>query len=106
MTDEYIQVICNCPNEQVANQIATELVEQRLAACVNILPKIKSVYRWQDKIETDIEIQLLIKTADALYSQLEQQIILHHPYEVPEIIAVPILKGSPGYLQWLKENIK
>lgn len=94
-------IITNCPDEEVANAIALALVEEKLAACVNILPRVHSVYRWQGSVESASEIPLLIKTTAARYAALESRIGELHPYEVPEIIAVPIARGLPAYLNWL-----
>lgn len=97
-------IITNCPDEEVANAIALALVEEKLAACVNILPRVHSVYRWQGSVESASEIPLLIKTTAARYAALESRIGELHPYEVPEIIAVPIARGLPAYLNWLAEE--
>ncbi|MDP2559572.1 divalent-cation tolerance protein CutA [Psychrobium sp. 1_MG-2023] len=102
----YILVKCNCPNEKTAQLIAQQVVELKLAACVNILGEMKSVYYWQGKIEQDIEFQLQIKTHQSLFLALEQKIIELHPYDVAEIIALPIINGNQAYLDWIRENIK
>ena len=100
----YQIVLCNCPNDEVANNIATRLVSDKLAACVNIMPKIKSVYRWQDEVHQDVEIMMLIKTKQALFSQLEKTIEELHPYDVVEVIALSIQQGNELYLNWINEN--
>lgn len=102
----YQLILCTCPDTSVAERIAHQLVEQQLAACVNIIPQIKSIYRWQNAIETAHEQLLLIKTSTHCYAQLEQCVKSLHPYEVPEIIALDISKGLPSYLQWIAESIK
>jgi len=94
-------IITNCPDEEVANAIALALIEEKLAACVNILPRVQSVYRWQGAVESASEIPLLIKTTADRYGALESRIGELHPYDVPEIIAVPITRGLPAYLNWL-----
>ncbi|MFT3759994.1 divalent-cation tolerance protein CutA [Thauera sp.] len=94
-------VLTNLPDTADARALATDLVEQRLAACVNILAPCTSVYRWQDEIETATEVPLLIKTTAARYAELEAAILARHPYELPEIIAVPVKPGLPGYLGWI-----
>ena len=86
---------------QVNTRLAGRLVEERLAACVNILAPCESVYRWQGKIESAQEITLLIKTLRAHYGKVEKTIRQCHPYELPEIIAVPITAGLPAYIEWL-----
>lgn len=97
-------VFCTCPDTSTAQRLAQELVENYLAACVNILPGLTSVYRWQDKIETAQEQLLIIKTQKECYPQLEAWVRERHPYTVPEIIAVDIQQGLPDYLKWIVEN--
>ena len=94
-------VITNCPDEETANRIALAVVEAKLAACVNILPRVQSIYRWQGVVESAAEVPLLIKTTAAAYPALEAAIRESHPYDVPEIIALPITAGLPAYLNWL-----
>ena len=101
---ETLLVLTNCPDEEVANAIALAVVEGRLAACVNILPRAQSIYRWQGRIESATEIPLLIKSTAASYPALEQAIRALHPHEVPEIIALPIKRGLPAYLNWVAEE--
>ena len=98
-------VLCNCPDEAIARQIARLLVDQRLAACVNWLPGVRSVYRWQQNIEEATEVTLLIKTSQARYAAVEQAIQQAHPFAVPEILAVDISNGLPAYLQWLQNSL-
>lgn len=97
-------VYCTCPDAAVADQLAQRAVSAGLAACVNLLPGVTSVYRWQGRICHDREVLLLIKTAETAYPALERLILQHHPYQVPEIIALPIARGYAGYLQWLHEQ--
>ena len=98
---EPLLVITNCPDEECANAIALALVEEKLAACVNLLPRIQSVYRWQGAVESASEIPLLIKSTASRYPALEAAIRARHPYDVPEIIALPITRGLPEYLNWI-----
>lgn len=93
-------VLITCP-PAVADGLATALVEARLAACVNVLPGIQSVYRWQDAVERSAETLLIAKTTPDAYGALEAQVRALHPYELPEIVAVDIAAGLPAYLQWL-----
>lgn len=102
--EETLLVITNCPDEESANAIALTVVEARLAACVNILPRVQSVYRWQGAVESASEIPLLIKATAANYPALEKLIADRHPYDVPEIIALPIAQGLPAYLNWVAEE--
>jgi periplasmic divalent cation tolerance protein len=101
----HLVVLCTCPDRDSAVDLAQTAVNQRLAACVNIVPGIASVYRWQEKIETDEELLLLIKTRSDIYPALEQTIRSRHPYEVPEIIALPIERGLGAYLGWMDDSL-
>jgi len=94
-------VITTLPDAASAEALATTLVEAGLAACANILAPCRSVYRWQGQTERAAEVPLLIKTTAARYAALEAAIRAHHPYELPEIIAVPIGHGLPAYLAWV-----
>lgn len=94
-------VLCNTPDLETASRIARKLVEERLAACVNILPAVSSVYRWQGKIEEATEVPLLAKTTQQVYPRLERRLKELHPYEVPEIVAWDITAGLPAYLTWV-----
>lgn len=93
--------LSNCPDRESAQRIARDLVERRLAACVNLLPGVESVYRWQGKVETGSEVMLLIKTVPARLPALTARIVELHPYELPEVIAVESGDGLPGYLEWI-----
>lgn len=99
--EETLLVITNLPDADSAGRIGRLLVEQRLAACVNILAPCTSVYRWNDTLETATEIPLLIKTTLARYPALQAALTAAHPYELPEIVAVPLLEGLPAYLAWV-----
>ena len=101
MENLYLLIYCTCPDRVMAERIAEALVADRLAACVNIVPGITSVYRWQGEVQHDSELLLLIKTRDECYPALEARIRELHSYEVPEIIAVPLQRGSESYLAWL-----
>jgi len=94
-------VLTNLPDRAAAERLADLLIEKRVAACVNILAPCRSVYRWQDKVQHDEEHPMLIKTTAAGYSALEAAIRSGHPYELPEIIAVPVERGFPAYLDWV-----
>jgi periplasmic divalent cation tolerance protein len=101
----YGVILVTAPSQQEAEALANALVEAKLAACVNIVP-IHSVYTWQGEIHREPEWQLLIKTDLSQYSTLEAKIQELHSYEVPEIIALPILAGSQSYLGWISEQVK
>jgi periplasmic divalent cation tolerance protein len=94
-------VFTNLPERAAAEQLADALVAKRLAACINILAPCRSVYRWRGAVQHEEEHPVLIKTTRAAYAELEAQIRAHHPYELPEIVAVPIERGLPAYLDWV-----
>jgi len=94
-------VLTNLPDRAAAEKLAGVLVDKRLAACVNILAPCLSVYRWQGAVQHGEEHPMLIKTTQAAYARLEAEIRAHHPYELPEIIALPIECGFPAYLDWV-----
>lgn len=96
-----ILVLTNLPDQHSAQELAHILISENLAACVNILAPCTSVYRWHEKIEHGNEVPLLIKTTEQRYAALQEAICRHHPYELPEVIHVPITGGLPAYLEWL-----
>lgn len=104
MDSQPLVVFCTCPDQASAERIATTVVEERLAACVNILPGLTSIYRWQGQAQRDTELLLLLKTQDEVYPLLEVRIRELHPYDVPEIIALPVRMGSSAYLDWIAAN--
>lgn len=101
----HLLVLTTLGNEQDAKRVAKALVERRLAACVNIVGPIRSIYRWQGNIEDDSERLLLIKTRADRFNDLERAIGEIHPYDVPELVAVPIERGAAAYLGWIDENV-
>lgn len=105
MTDKIV-VLSTCGSADEAEKLARSLVEQRLAACVNVMPRIRSYYRWKDAIESAEECLLVIKSTrdrmEALRAALEKE----HSYEVPEVIALPVVDGSPDYLRWLEASLE
>ena len=101
----YIQIITTTEKKEDAEKIAMTLVEKRLAACVQIAGPITSIYRWKGKIERAQEWQCWIKSKEVLYNEIEKTIKSVHPYEVPEIIAMPIVAGSSEYLGWLESEV-
>jgi periplasmic divalent cation tolerance protein len=102
---DYIQVVTTTSQRVEADRIAFALIEGRLAACVQVLGPIRSTYRWQDKIEVAEEWQCLAKSRRELYGRIEEAIRRYHSYEVPEILAIPILAASPSYLAWLDGQV-
>ena len=99
-------VLTNLPDRAAAERLADALIEKRVAACVNILAPCRSVYRWKDAVRHDEEHPMLIKTTAERYAALEQVLRAGHPYELPEIVAVPIERGLPAYLEWVAEQTK
>lgn len=104
MTDKIV-VLCTCSTEEEAERLARELVGARVAVCVNVLPKARSFYRWKGEIEEASECLLIIKSSRALFDALRAAIERSHSYEVPEILALPIVEGAPNYLGWMQENL-
>lgn len=94
-------VLCTCPAAESAARIARTLVDERLAACVNRLPGVASVYRWQGEVHEDSEVLLLIKTRRELFEPLRARLVALHPYDVPEVIALEVAAGHAPYLEWL-----
>jgi periplasmic divalent cation tolerance protein len=94
-------VFTNLPERAAAERLAEALIAKRLAACINILAPCRSVYRWQGAVQHEEEHPVLIKTTRAAYAELEAEIRARHPYELPEIVAVPIERGLPAYLDWV-----
>ena len=102
---DFLLVLCTCPPGRTAEHLAQSLVEGRLAACVNITSPVTSIYRWKNNIEKDEEALLVIKTSAAGWPALEQAILELHPYELPEIIALPLSGGNERYLNWVGDNL-
>lgn len=106
MAENHIVTLCTVPDRESGERIAQALVEEKLAACVNLLPGVSSTYRWQGKVEKAEECLLIIKTGVSRFEPLKQRIKALHPYKLPEIIALPIIHGSREYLNWLTESTK
>lgn len=99
-------VLVTAGNEEQAATIAYALVEERLAACVNIVSAIRSIYRWRDEIQSDPEVLMIVKTRASLVAKIEARVKQLHSYEVPEVIALPIVAGAKPYLDWLLASTK
>lgn len=104
--DPVLLVLTNFPNQEVARQIGTNLVEKQLAACVNLLPPATSIYRWQGQLETATEIPALLKTTRSVFDRLRAELEALHPYEVPEILAFEATLGSQPYLDWVRSEVR
>lgn len=102
--DKAIVILTNLPDREAALKLAHELVARRLAACVNVLGECRSVYRWKGEIENAAEVPVLIKTRAARYAEVETAIRALHPYELPEIVAVPVERGLGEYLEWVADE--
>jgi len=100
----YIVVLCTVPKGK-GEELARILVERKVAACINLIKGLRSIYWWKGKIEEDDEELLIIKTSKKMYGDLERLIKENHPYTVPEIIALPIISGNPDYLAWIDESL-
>ncbi|HVW11686.1 MAG TPA: divalent-cation tolerance protein CutA [Bryobacteraceae bacterium] len=98
---EKIVVLSTCGSEEEAARIANKLIEARLAACVTLLPKIRSFYRWRGKVEDSVEWMLVIKTSRDCFQPLRTILEAAHSYELPEVLALPVVDGSPTYLAWI-----
>jgi len=104
MTDKIV-VLCTCDSELEAARLARHLVEQRVAACVNILTGARSFYRWQDEVKNESEVVVLIKSRRDVFDKLRAAIASIHSYEVPEVIALPVVDGSEAYLNWIDREL-
>ena len=100
-----VVVLVTCPTLAVARRLTIELVRRRLAACVNVVPSVESTFRWQGKIDQCKEALLVIKTTRARFERLRRTVIALHPYDVPEIIAMPIVAGHRPYLSWIASSV-
>lgn len=104
MPQDILIAYCTCPDEDSGSRIASALIDRRLAACVNMLPDVRSFYRWQGQVEDDREVLLLIKTTTKNMPALRRAMDELHPYDVPELIACSLQDGLPDYLQWVREE--
>ncbi|MBT3056341.1 MAG: divalent-cation tolerance protein CutA [Candidatus Thiodiazotropha sp. (ex Codakia orbicularis)] len=106
MPTPLLLILCTAPDRETALKLSRSLLEQRLAACVNLSPPVTSVYHWQGRLEESEEILLLIKTTKQQYNNVEATLRAQHPYELPEIIAVPVVQGLDDYIDWVERCTK
>src|SRR5436189_1381061 len=106
MTGKIVLALSTFPDRETAQRISNQLVTEKFAACANTLPGIESIYRWKDKIETGNETLVFFKLSEDRQSAFQEKLRSLHPYEVPEIIFVPVTAGLPDYLQWVSENCR
>jgi periplasmic divalent cation tolerance protein len=104
MTDKIV-VLSTCASQEEAEKLARVLVEHRLAACVNVIPGVTSVYRWQGNLETSAEWLMIIKSSRARFEELRLALEKAHSYELPEVIALPVVEAAPNYLNWIELNL-
>ena len=104
MTDKIV-VLSTCATKKDAEKLARTLVEERLAACVTVVPRIRSYYRWKGAIEVADEFLLVIKSSRELFAGISTALEKTHPYEVPEVLALPVVEGAANYLNWLQANV-
>lgn len=103
---ENIVVLSTCANEADAARLAQLLVEEKLAACVSVVPAVRSFYRWKGAVESSAECLLVIKSSRALFGVLREAVEKAHSYEVPEVVALPVVDGAPNYLNWLQSSLR
>jgi len=101
-----VVVLVTCPTPAVGRRLARELVRLRLAACVNVLPGVESVFRWRGKVDRSREALLVIKTTRARFAALRRKVLSLHPYDLPEVIALPVAAGHPPYLRWVASSVR
>jgi periplasmic divalent cation tolerance protein len=104
VTDAVV-VLVTAPSAEIAAEIARTVVEERLAACGNVLPAVRSIYRWEGKLRDEAEVLLILKTQRKRFGELCDRVVALHPYDVPEVIALPIVAGSEDYLDWVAQSL-
>ena len=104
METDALVVLCTCPNQEEASELARCLVENRLAACVNIFPRIRSIYRWQGTVSDDAEVLMVIKTMASKFGGVEKWLKEHHPYDVPEVVGIKAASVAEAYLDWIEQS--
>jgi periplasmic divalent cation tolerance protein len=106
MTDKIVLALSTFPDAETARKISSQLVTEKFAACANILPAIESIYRWQEKVENGNESLVFFKVSEDRQSAFQEKLTSLHPYDVPEVIFVPVTNGLPEYLRWVAENCR
>lgn len=99
---DVLVVLATFPSEESARQIGTALVSRQLAACVNLVPGVRSIYRWDGRVQEDAEVLAVIKTTSRRFTALRDALVESHPYDVPEVLAIPVAAGFEGYLAWVR----
>ena len=105
MAEEILVVLTTWPDLEKARAACRTMVEEKLAACANILPGVESIYRWQNGVETSGEVLVILKTARARYPALEARLVTLHSYEIPEVLALPTTVGLPAYVRWVENSV-
>lgn len=103
--NDAIVCLVTCPNDDVAEVLGRTLVVERLAACVNVIPGVRSIYRWHGGITDDVEVLCLVKTTRAFYERVRARIVTLHPYDIPEVLTLDVGEGHPPYLEWLRASV-
>lgn len=103
--NETLTILCTCPDEDTAERLARGMVENRHAACVNILPRVRSIYRWGDQLRDEQEVLMVIKTTSSHFFVIEHWLEEHHPYDVPELVALKAEHVADAYLEWLRRTV-
>ena len=104
--NEFFVILSTCPDTGTAERLGTALVEESLAACVNVVPGLRSIYRWNDAVQSDEEVLMLIKTTAARLEAARLRLVELHPYEVPEVVALPVADGHHAYLEWVSNSTR
>ncbi len=102
---QVLVVLVTCPTQAVARRLGRRLIARRVAACVNIVPGLTSIYRWKGRIEQANEVLLIIKTTSGAFARLRREVLVAHPYETPEVIAMPVVAGHAPYRRWVQESV-
>ena len=99
-------VVTTAPDADVAESLGRRLVEERLAACANVIPGVTSVFRWEGEVQTEGEVLVLLKSTESVFAALRDRLVTLHPYDVPEVLRLPVAAGSDAYLDWVREEVR